>query len=142
MYLQYLQVVCDASLKITDIVACWRGSTHDSRIFNESQIKEKFENGNFMGRLVGDGGYKCTNYLFTPVLNPKDLKEEMYNKVHIKTRNVVERLFGVWKSRFRILLEKMRLSRKNAKILIVALAVLHNLSILFKEEAFGKMVYI
>lgn len=122
-----------------DIVACWRGSTHDSRIFNESQIKEKFESGNFMGRLLGDGGYRCCNYLFTPVQNPKNRKEENYNKAHIKTRNVIERLFGVLKSRFRILLEKIRLSRKNAKILIVALAVLQNLSIILKEEAFGRM---
>lgn len=141
-HFQNLQVVCDASLKITDIVACWKGRTHDSGIFNESRIKEQFENGNFMGRLVGDGGYKCTNYLFTPVRNPKDIKDEMYNKAHIKTRNVVERLFGVWKSRFRIILEKMRVSRKNGKILMVALAVLHNLAIKYKEEVFGKKIYV
>lgn len=95
-----------------------------------------------MGRLVGYGGYKCTNYLFTPINNPKNNKEESYNKVHIKTRNVVERLFGIWKSRFRILLEKMRVSRKNAKTLMVALAVLHNLSILFKETTFGNNIFI
>lgn len=122
-----------------DIVACWRGSAHDSRIFNESKIKEKFENGAFLGRLLGDGGYRCCNYLFTPVQNPTNVKEKKYNTAHIKTRNVVERLFGVWKSRFRILLEKIRLSRKNAKILIVALAVLHNLSIEFNEEIFGTL---
>lgn len=133
-----MQVVCDASLKITDIVACWRGSTHDSRIFNESKIKERFEEHSFIGRLIGDGGYKCTKYLFTPVQNPKDSKEELYNKMHITTRNVIERLFGVWKSRFRILLDKMRVSRSNGKTLIVALAVLHNLSIMYKEENFGK----
>ncbi|KAI8126891.1 putative nuclease HARBI1 [Lucilia cuprina] len=131
-----VQAVCDASLKITDIVACWKGSAHDSRIFNESKIKERFEKNEFLGRLIGDGGYKCTNYLFTPIQNPKDSKEDMFNKVHIKTRNVVERLFGVWKSRFRILLEKMRMSRRNCKILIVALAVLHNLSIMYKEQDF------
>lgn len=134
--------MCGASLKINDIVACWRGSTHDSRIFNESKIKERFEEGAFMGRLVGDGGYKCTNYLFTPVQNPKDRKEENYNKVHIATRNVIERLFGVWKSRFRILLDKMRISRSNGKILIVALAVLHNLSIMYNEEIFGRAIII
>lgn len=92
-----------------------------------------------MGRLLGDGGYKCTNYLFTPVQNPKNSQEEMYNKVHIKTRNVVERVFGVWKSRFRILLEKMRISKSNGKVLIVALAVLHNLSIIYEDQTFGKI---
>lgn len=93
-----------------------------------------------MGRLLGDGGYKCTKYLFTPVNKPKNIQEESYNKVHIKTRNTIERVFGVWKSRFRILLDKMRISRKNAKTLIVALAVLHNLSIMYKEKDFGKII--
>ncbi|KAL0830509.1 hypothetical protein ABMA28_002672 [Loxostege sticticalis] len=47
-----VQVVCDAKLKIRDIVARWRGSTHDSRIFNESRIKERFESGEFSGHLI------------------------------------------------------------------------------------------
>ncbi|KAI8122793.1 putative nuclease HARBI1 [Lucilia cuprina] len=82
-----VQAVCDASLKITDIVACWKGSAHDSTIFNESKLKECFEKNEFLGRLIGDGGYKCTNRcLFTPIQNPKDSKEDMFNKVHIKTR--------------------------------------------------------
>lgn len=33
-----VQCVCDSSLRIMDIVARWRGSTHDSRIFRESQL--------------------------------------------------------------------------------------------------------
>ncbi|CAG5034366.1 unnamed protein product [Parnassius apollo] len=33
-----VQVVCDANLKIMDIVTRWRGSVHDSRIFREWEI--------------------------------------------------------------------------------------------------------
>ncbi|XP_055903811.1 putative nuclease HARBI1 [Eupeodes corollae] len=123
------QVVCDASLKINDIVCRWRGSTHDSRIFRESRIKQRFDDGEFNGRLLGDGGYPCTNILFTPVLNPRTDPEIRYNIAHIATRNTVERCFGVWKQRFRILLSGMRCSLENAKTTIIALAVLHNLAI-------------
>ncbi|KOB72594.1 Uncharacterized protein OBRU01_09070 [Operophtera brumata] len=38
-----LQVVTNATLEIMDIVAHWRGSTHDSRIFNERSLKQRFE---------------------------------------------------------------------------------------------------
>ncbi|KAK7873799.1 hypothetical protein R5R35_005784 [Gryllus longicercus] len=131
-----VQVVCDASLKIMDIVARWYGSAHDSRIFNESALKLKFEGGQFHGRLLGDSGYECTPYLFTPVLRPRSRKEVRYNAMHVRTRNSVERCFGVLKSRFRCLQTGFRNSLENIKLYIVALAILHNIAIIFNEEEF------
>lgn len=101
----------------------------DSRIFNESNLKERFESGHFKGRLLGDSGYKLEKYLFTPLLVPTNPKEEIYNKAHKTTRNTIERCFGVLKQRFRCLLDGITVSFYNAKILIVALAVLHNIAI-------------
>lgn len=118
----------NANLEIMDIVAHWRGSTHDSRIFNESRIKQRFEVSEFKGRLLGDSGYACTNYLFTPVMNPSTQKEEMYNHAHIRTRNCVERCFGVWKQRFRCLLRGFNTKLEHTKLYIVALAILHNIA--------------
>ncbi|XP_022819358.1 putative nuclease HARBI1 [Spodoptera litura] len=123
-----VQIVSNAKLEIMDIVAHWRGSTHDSRIFNESRIKQRFEDGEFKGRLLGDSGYACTPYLFTPVLHPATNKEEMYNRAHIHTRNTVERCFGVWKQRFRCLLRGFTTKLDNSKLYIVALAILHNIA--------------
>ncbi|XP_059049820.1 putative nuclease HARBI1 [Achroia grisella] len=123
-----VQVVCDAKLVIRDVVARWRGSTHDSRIFTESIIKERFNNGHFRGRLLGDSGYPLLPYLFTPILHPVCRKEERYNSAHIKTRNSVERCFGVWKQRFQCLLHGLSVSLENGKAVIVALAVLHNIA--------------
>ncbi|CAG9128856.1 unnamed protein product [Plutella xylostella] len=124
-----VQVVCDARLRITDIVARWRGSTHDARIFNESSIKDRFEHNAMNGRLLGDSGYACTPYLFTPVPNPRTPQEERYNEAQIATRNTVERCFGVWKQRFRCLLHGLPISLQNGKVVIMALAVLHNIAI-------------
>ncbi|KAI8430433.1 hypothetical protein MSG28_000710 [Choristoneura fumiferana] len=124
-----VQVVCNSNLEIMDIVAHWRGSTHDSRIFNESRIKRRFEQSEFKGRLLGDSGYACTPYLFTPILNPRTPKEEAYNWAHIRTRNTVERCFGVWKQRFRCLLKGFTTKLDNTKLFIVALAMLHNIAV-------------
>lgn len=100
-------VVCDANLKIMDIVTRWRGSVHDSRIFRECLLKQRFEAGAFYGISFGDSGNPCTPYLFTPVLNPHTEAEERYNRSHIRTRNTIERCFGVWKQRLRCLLRGM-----------------------------------
>lgn len=40
------QVVCNAKLKITDLVCRWAGSA-DSHIFNNSAVKMRFANGEF-----------------------------------------------------------------------------------------------
>lgn len=76
-------------MRIRDIVTIWRGSTHDSRVFNESTITQRFENGEFKGRLIGDSGYTLTPYLFTPILELQSEKDAKYNAAHIATRNTV-----------------------------------------------------
>ncbi|CAK1596539.1 unnamed protein product [Parnassius mnemosyne] len=124
------QVVSNANLEIVDIVAHWRGTTHDSRIFDESRIKQRFEQSEFKGRLLGDFGYVCTPYLFTP----NTQKKEMYNRSHIKIRNTVERCFGVWKQRFRCLQLELNTKLVNTKVYIVALAILHNIA-MYKQDA-------
>lgn len=48
---------------------------------------------------------------------------------HIQSRNVVERLFGVWKRRFPCLHYGMRLHLQKTLTVIVATAVLHNIAI-------------
>ncbi|KAF9420672.1 hypothetical protein HW555_003219 [Spodoptera exigua] len=129
-------VVCDADLKIMDIVTRWRGSVHDSRIFRECRLKQRFEAGAFSGILLGDSGYPCTPYLFTPLLNPTTPQEERYNRSHIRTRNTVERCFGLLKQRFRCLLRGMFGDIETAKKTIVACAVLHNIAIDMREDLF------
>jgi len=61
-----------------------------------------------MGHLIGDSGYPQSKFLYTPKLNPSTAAENKYNKSHIKTKNVIERVNGVLKSRFRCLCRKLR----------------------------------
>lgn len=127
------QIVCDATNKIRSIVARWPGSSHDSRIFHESRLKEKFENGELTGLLLGDNGYPCTKYLFTPVLHPQTSEERRYNRSHILTRGIVERTFGILKRRFPCLHFPLRTKLENSYAIIIAVAVLHNIAVHHRE---------
>ncbi|XP_067131306.1 putative nuclease HARBI1 [Centruroides vittatus] len=109
-------VICDGKMKIRNIVARWPGSTHDSRIFSNSSIKEKLHQG------------YCNGYL--------NHSERRYNKAHSRARNIVERLFGVWKRRFPCIGSCLRTKLDNMLNIIIATAILHNWAIDFKEEEF------
>lgn len=130
-YFSYnVQTTCDYNLKITNIVARWPGSTHDQTIFNNSRLKTKLESGIYNDCfLLGDNGYRNSNYLLTPLLQPHTAAEEKYNSCHIITRNTVERQYGILKRRFPILSLGMRVNKETAKIIVVATAVLHNIAI-------------
>ena len=124
----------DANLNITNIVARWPGSAHDSNIFKNSQIFARFENGEFGDSIiVADSGYANTKYMVTPLLNPRSREENLYNESQIRTRCCVERCYGVWKRRFPILSLGIRLSNRKVQAIIVATAVLHNLCCINKE---------
>lgn len=127
-------MVGDANLYIKDIVARWPGSTHDQTIFNNCLLKARFENNEFGNSImVGDSGYALRKYLITPMLNPTVNVEQVFNESQIRTRNPIERLFGVLKRRFPILSLGIRLSLDSAKLVIIACAVLHNIALSLNE---------
>ncbi|XP_018115317.1 putative nuclease HARBI1 [Xenopus laevis] len=99
-----VQVVCDYKMQILSVCSGFPGSCHDSFILQQSALREKFVSGNMPdGWLVGDAGYGCQPWMLTPLLNPENQPEMQYNLAHRKTRGVIERTFGVLKSRFRCL---------------------------------------
>ena len=128
-----VQVVCDSEALITNIVARWPGSTHDSRIFDNSAIAEPFRNGSINGILVGDSGYACRSYLMTPILNPRNDAEVRYNDAQRRTRIVTERCFVILKRRFPCLHIGLRTRLENSPVIIVAVAALQNFAIMQRE---------
>lgn len=130
-----VQAICDDDHKFSDIVARWPGSAHDSNIFNNSTIKTKFENEEFSNSIIlGDSGYPLLPYLITPLLNPADQAQMLFNEAQIRTRNIIERTFGIWKRRFPILAYGMRIKIERVQDVIVTTAVLHNIARLMKED--------
>nr|CAI5847400.1 unnamed protein product [Callosobruchus analis] len=124
------QVVGNNNLKIMDIVARWPGSAHGQTIFNSSRIKARFQNTEFGDNvLLGDSGYANQNYFLTTLLNPATQSQQLYNESDIRTLNVVERLFGVWKRRFPVLAIGMRYRPELANNILAATGILHNVAI-------------
>lgn len=62
-----VQTICGPDLNILNIVARWEGSQHDSTIFNNSNIRGRFERGEMGDNLlVGDSRYPVRKYLIIP----------------------------------------------------------------------------
>ncbi|KAH7985140.1 hypothetical protein HPB49_026584 [Dermacentor silvarum] len=123
-----VQAITGPELQFFDLVASWPGSAHDSRIFDNSNARVRYEEGDVPGVLLGDMGYACRPYLMTPLKDPggKDSPEYRYNKSQIRTRNTVERAFGIWKRRFPCLDMKLQIETTTSAMVITACAALHN----------------
>ena len=92
----------------------WEGSAHDSRVLNDAVAKGlPLIPGKY---YLGDGGYGLKRFVLTPYRGVRYnivefnllgqgpvTKEELFHLRHSSLRNVVERLFGVVKRRFPIL---------------------------------------
>jgi hypothetical protein len=129
-----VQVVCDENLKIMDIVSGWPGSTHDSRIWNNSAICVEFEEGRIEGMLLGDSGYPLSPYLMIPYPYPPNSRQRgRFNRALCKARCTVERCIGVLKRRWPCLSRKLRCKYDRVPDIIVACAVLHNLCIEYNQ---------
>lgn len=128
-----VQAIVGPNLEFFDMVVRWPGSSHDSFIYNCSSAKQRLETGALEGILLGDSGYAVSNVLLTPFLSPNSPSEEQYNKSQIKTRNTVERAFGVWKRRFPCLQVGMAVRLETVVAVVCACATLHNIAIILDD---------
>lgn len=61
--------------------------------------------------------------------------EALYNESQIRTRNVIERSFGILKRRFPVLTRGMAISTRVVQSVIIACVVLHNIAVDENEPA-------
>ena len=135
-----VQVVCNENLKIMNIVSGWPGSTHDSRIWNNSTICVEFEEARIEGMLLGDSGYPLSPYLMIPYPYPPNSRQRgRFNRALCKARCTIERCIGVLKRRWPCLSRKLRCRYDRVPDIIVACAVLHNLCTEYNQPHFGDM---
>lgn len=121
-------------------MARWPGGSHDAFIWRGSSLREVFTDGfipekNF---LIGDSGYPLEPWMMTPFENEDTERRKKYNETHRRARNVVERCFGVLKSRFKCLSDSggilMYAPNKVCRI-VIACAVLHNICMTYNISA-------
>ncbi|KAJ8966923.1 hypothetical protein NQ317_002376 [Molorchus minor] len=68
------------------------------------------------------------NVTVIPLRNVRNKAEALFNESQIRTRNVAERSYGVWKRRFPALAMGMRIHLDTAQVITVATAILHNIA--------------
>ena len=76
-------------------------------------------------QILGESCLSLDAFTNSKLFRPKDA-EELYNLRHASARNVIERIFGVLKRRFRILVHPPEFDMDTQSRLPPALAALHN----------------
>ncbi|XP_055906524.1 putative nuclease HARBI1 isoform X1 [Eupeodes corollae] len=137
-FLMQVFKACDHNMCIRYVDARYPGSTHDSFVWNCSNLKSVLETWYQRGErsmFLGDAGYPLSSCLLTPFRNVSSgSRQSLFNKQHAKGRNIIERTIGVLKSRFRCLLNerKMHYAPSKAKQIVNACCALHNICIKYR----------
>ncbi|XP_045930212.1 putative nuclease HARBI1 [Micropterus dolomieu] len=117
-----LQAVCDHQGRFIDTYVGWPGSVHDSRVLRYSPLYRSSRYplpGHF---ILADGGYPCLQHpLITPYKTSiQGVGAQRFNSHHSRARSIIERAFGMMKTRFRaIFLQALEV--------ITACSILHNI---------------
>ena len=131
-------MICDDQKRIRWFTCRHAGSAHDSRIWEESNMKAALARRlpQHLQYLIGDEGFSCSDTLLTIVRNqemekitdPTHLAEvKAYNSSLKKARVRIEHTFGMLKKRWPTLLYKSRCRKiENVQALIASCVVLHN----------------
>jgi hypothetical protein len=86
----------------------------------ETVTSRSFDNPNFCYQWI---------YLLHQQNAPNNQAENLFNESLVRTRNVVERSYGVWKQRFPGLALGLKLKVETIQAVIVATAILHNTAV-------------
>ncbi|XP_021687091.2 uncharacterized protein LOC110669657 [Hevea brasiliensis] len=137
---QNIMAACSFDMQFTFVMAGWEGTAHDGRLFQYAINKQNL---NFPKPLPGkyyvvDAGYqqiegylapyKGTRYHlpdFQRGVRPRGLKE-IFNCWHSSLRCCIERTFGVWKARWKILRTIPPYSFYVQRDMVVVSMALHN----------------
>ncbi|KAK9983014.1 hypothetical protein SO802_032539 [Lithocarpus litseifolius] len=135
-----VMAACDFDLLFTFVMAGWEGAAHDTRIFLDAIRRQSV---NFPKPPPGkyylvDAGYPLRKGYLPPYKGQRyhlsDFQragrgnhiEERFNYVHSSLRSAIERTFGVWKNKWKILKQMPPYDIKHQRNIIVATCVLHN----------------
>ncbi len=127
-----MQAVCDGKGRFLNVFVGYPGSVHDTRVLRNSKMYKDAlypPQGYF---LLGDGGYPCIIHpvaIITPYREPVQGRvQARFNHYHAKARSIIERAFGMMKTRWRSLLFKsLEVDNTFTPTVIMACAVLHNI---------------
>ncbi|KAF7642334.1 hypothetical protein LDENG_00259930 [Lucifuga dentata] len=120
-YSVILQGVVDHNMKFWDVNIGWPGRVHDARVFSNSSLCERGQNGTLLPGwketiqgvdvplvILGDATYPLLPWLMKPYLEGRGITQEQttFNHRLSQARMTVERAFGHLKGRWRCLLKR------------------------------------
>ena len=119
------------------VLAGWEGSAHDTRVYNNAYAKGlKLPDMNY---LLADAGYALRHGLMTPYRGVRyHLKEqaiasqrpsnakELYNLRHAHLCNIIKRIFGCMKKKYRILASTPEVELPKQVLLVYGLCMMWN----------------
>ncbi|XP_010480567.1 PREDICTED: putative nuclease HARBI1 [Camelina sativa] len=137
---QNVLAACNFDLEFTYVLSGWEGSAHDAKVLNDALTR------NTNKLIVPEGKYYLVDCGFAnhrQFLAPfrstryhlQDFRgqgkdpanaNELFNHPHSSLRNVIERIFGIFKSRFLIFKYAPPFPYKTQVELVLACVVLHN----------------
>ncbi|TDG97605.1 hypothetical protein EPR50_G00228020 [Perca flavescens] len=131
-YSVQFQAVCDHTAKFIDVFIGFPGSAHDARVLKHSPLyyHQRYPPPGFC--IIGDGGYPCLRQpiaLMTPYRQPLQNQLQVRFNGHLsRARCVVERAFGILKTRWRsIFLKALEVDVLYVPEVIACCTVLHNI---------------
>ncbi|XP_040363504.1 protein ALP1-like isoform X1 [Rosa chinensis] len=136
---QNVLAACNFDLQFIYVISGWEGSAHDSKVLNDAISRRnglKVPPGKY---YLGDCGFPNRRRFLAPFRGTRyHLKDfggegnhpvnaiELFNLRHASLRNVIERIFGIFKSRFTIFKSAPPFLYKTQAELVLACAGLHN----------------
>ena len=127
----HLHVVCDSSLRLTDIHTGWPGSVHDAYMFRNSPDAQIINTLPEDFHLLRDSSYLLSKHVIPYRDNGLLNIEEKKFKFHSSTRVDVERAIGLVKCKFRRL-KFLDMKMEEIPVVISSSCVTHNF--IWQEE--------
>ncbi|XP_010477692.1 PREDICTED: putative nuclease HARBI1 [Camelina sativa] len=131
--------ICNMDMLFTYAYIGIPGSAHDAKVLMLAmEGNHQFPTPPMGKYYLGDSGYALRPGFLTPYrgeryhpseynrARPPSSHKEMFNKRHSSLRSVIERTFGVWKAKWRVLREKPRYAIHVQRKVIAATMALHN----------------
>nr|XP_027118223.1 protein ALP1-like [Coffea arabica] len=103
---QNVLAVCDFDMRFNYVYAGWEGSAHDARVLESALMPPSDFPIPPAGKYyLVDAAYRNTPGFLPPYKNvqQRDPAKRLFNTRHSSLRNVIERTFGVLKTRFKFL---------------------------------------
>ncbi|CAL8150682.1 unnamed protein product [Prunus armeniaca] len=136
---QNVLAACNFDLEFIYVLSGWEGSAHDSKLLNDALSRRnglKVPQGKY---FLVDCGFPNRRQFLAPFrgvryhlqdfagygYDPQN-ENELFNLRHASLRNVIERIFGIFKSRFTIFKSAPPFPFKTQAELVLACVALHN----------------